>query len=196
MHEKTELSGAFILAPVPVVLVGCSHEELGRNLLAVAWCGIDCSDPETVHVSIRPERYSYRMISESQCFTVNMPTVEMTKIVDMCGTVSGREFTGEEGKGRAADKFELAGLTASPAKIIQAPLVAECPVNLECVVKNVIPLGVHQMFIGEVVAKHADDEVLTGGKLDFSRIPLITYVNGEYWSLGQPVGKYGFSKSD
>ncbi len=189
MHEKTELSGLFILAPVPVVLVACAHEELGRNLLTIAWCGIDCSDPETVHVSIRPERHSYRMIAESGCFTVNMPTVEMTKAVDMCGVISGSDVLDSEG-----DKFDTVGLTAVPAKIVEAPLVAECPVNLECTVKNVIPVGVHHMFIGEVVAKHADKEVLTDGKLDFSKIPLITYVNGEYWSLGQSVGRYGFSK--
>jgi flavin reductase (DIM6/NTAB) family NADH-FMN oxidoreductase RutF len=194
MHDKTELSGSFILAPVPVVLVACSHEELGRNVLTIAWCGINCSDPETVHVSIRPERFSYRMISESGCFTVNMPTVEMTKIVDMCGIRSGREFAGKDEPVSKDDKFDLAALTAAPAKIVQAPLVAECPVNLECEVKNVIPVGVHHMFVGEVVAKHADSEVMTDGKLDFSRIPLITYVNGEYWSLGQPVGRYGFSK--
>ena len=191
MHDKTELTGSFIMAPVPVVLVACSHEQLGRNLLTIAWTGIDCSDPATVHVSIRPERHSYRMISESGCFTVNIPTVEMTKIVDMCGVISGRETADSEN-----DKFDRVGLTAAPAKIVQAPLVAECPVNLECKVRNVIPVGVHHMFIGEVVAKHADSEVLTDGKLDFSRIPLITYVNGEYWSLGQPVGYYGFSKNE
>ena len=76
MNNKKELHGNFIMAPVPVVLVGCSHEELGNNLLTIAWCGIDCSDPATVHVSIRPERHSYRMIKESKCFTVNMPTVD------------------------------------------------------------------------------------------------------------------------
>lgn len=186
MHEKKELRGNFIIAPVPVVLVACSHEKLGRNLLTIAWCGIDCSDPETVHVSIRPERHSYRMILESGCFTVNIPTVEMIRIVDMCGVISGSE----------GDKFERVGLTAAPAKIVQAPLVAECPINLECEVKHMIPVGVHHMFIGEVVAKHADEEVLTDGKLDFAKIPLITYVNGEYWSLGEPVGRYGFSKRE
>ncbi len=191
MHDKTELSGSFIMAPVPVVLVACSHEELGRNLLTIAWCGIDCSDPATVHVSIRPERHSYRMINESKCFTVNIPTAEMTKVVDLCGVISGSEFLDSE-----SDKFDRAGLTAAPAKIVKAPLVAECPVNLECEVKQVIPVGVHHMFIGEVVAKHADKQVLTDGKLDFSKIPLITYVNGEYWSLGQPVGYYGYSKKE
>ena len=189
MHKKIDLAGSFIMAPVPVVLVACSHEELGRNLLTIAWCGIDCSDPETVHVSIRPERHSYRMIAESGCFTVNMPTVEMTKAVDLCGVISGSDLSDLEG-----DKFDRAGLTAAPAKIVEAPLVAECPINLECKVKNVIPVGVHHMFIGEVVAKHADEKVMTDGKLDFSKIPLISYVNGEYWSLGQPVGRYGFSK--
>jgi len=184
MHKKKELTGSFILAPVPVVLVACSHEELGRNLLTIAWCGIDCSDPETVHVSIRPERHSYRMIAESGCFTVNIPTADMTRVVDMCGVISGSD----------GDKFDAAGLTAIPGKIVQAPLVAECPVNLECEVRNVIPVGVHHMFIAEVVAKHADEDAMTDGKLDFSKIPLITYVNGEYWSLGQAVGTYGFSK--
>lgn len=184
MHDKQELTGSFIMAPVPVVLVACSHEELGRNLLTIAWCGINCSDPETVHVSIRPERHSYRMMAESGCFTVNIPTAGMTRVVDLCGVISGSD----------GDKFDAAGLTAAPAKIVQAPLVAECPINLECEVKNVIPVGVHHMFIGEVAAKHVDEEVMTDGKLDFSKIPLITYVNGEYWSLGQPVGRYGFSK--
>jgi flavin reductase (DIM6/NTAB) family NADH-FMN oxidoreductase RutF len=186
MHEKTELSGSFILAPVPAVLVACSHKDLGRNLLTIAWCGINCSDPETLHVSIRPERYSYRMISESKCFTVNIPTVDMAGIVDECGIVSGSD----------GDKFERTGLTAVPAKVVSAPLVAECPINIECRVKDVIPIGVHHMFIGEVVAKHASEDSLTDGKLDFSRIPLITYVHGQYWSLGEPVGTYGFSKSD
>ena len=189
MHEKTDLSGSFIMAPVPVVLVACAHEELGRNLLTIAWTGIDCSDPATVHVSIRPERHSYRMIAESGCFTVNIPTVDMAATVDLCGLISGSEFSGSE-----EDKFDVAGLTAAPAKEIQAPLVAECPINLECRVTNIIPVGVHHMFIGEVVARHADSEVLTDGKLDFSKIPLITYVNGEYWSLGKPVGRYGYSK--
>ena len=185
IHDKLELSGSFILAPVPVVLVACAHEELGRNLLTIAWCGIDCSDPETVHVSIRPERHSYRMIAETGCFTVNIPTVDMAQVVDECGILSGSD----------GDKFERVGLTAAPAKIIEAPLVVECPINLECKVRNVISVGVHHMFIGEVVAKHADKDVIKDGKLDFSRIPLITYVNGEYWSLGQSVGTYGFSRN-
>jgi len=184
MPDKTRISGSFILAPTPVVLIGCSHEELGRNVLTVAWCGVACSDPATVSISIRPERHSYRMIEESRCFTVNIPTVDLVRALDLCGTLSGAD----------GDKFEAAGLTAAPSTSVEAPLVAECPVNLECTVKNIFPAGVHHVFWGEVVARHADPFVLTDGRLDFSKIPLITYVQGEYWSLGRPLGKHGFSK--
>ena len=117
MNKKKELHGNFIMAPVPVVLVGCSHEELGNNLLTIAWCGIDCSDPATVHVSIRPERHSYRMINESKCFTVNMPTVDMARVVDLCGVISGAD----------GDKFDAAGLTAAPAiaKVVAGLVVSD-----------------------------------------------------------------------
>lgn len=185
MANKTEISGSFILAPVPVVLVACRHERLGRNVLTVAWCGVACSDPETIAVSIRPERHSYRMIAESGGFTVNIPTVAMVEEVDCCGQVSGAQ----------GDKFERAGLTAADAKIVPAPLVAECPVNIECSLGKIVPAGVHHIFLGRVVAKHADGAALKDGRLDFSKIPLLAYVNGEYWSLGGPVGRFGLSGS-
>lgn len=182
-EKKLEIQTPLIMAPVPVVLVACAHEELGYNLLTIAWCGVDCSKPEMIHVSIRPGRYSYRMIKESGCFTVNIPTADLTRQVDLCGVVSGKD----------GDKFERAELTPLPASKVQAPLVAECPVNIECEVREVLELGVHHMFIGEVVAKHASAELVTGGKLDLTDLPLITYVNGEYRVLGDVVGRSGFS---
>ena len=181
--EKLEVKTPLILAPVPVVLVACAHEELGYNVLTIAWCGVDCSNPEMIHVSIRPSRHSYRMIKESGCFTVNVPTVELTRQVDLCGVVSGKD----------GDKFERAGLTPLPASKVDAPLVAECPLNIECKVREVLELGVHHLFIGEVVAKHASPELVVGGKLDLTGLPLIAYVNGEYRVLGEVVGKSGFS---
>jgi flavin reductase (DIM6/NTAB) family NADH-FMN oxidoreductase RutF len=183
MSEKMNLSSQFILAPVPVVLVACAHEELGRNLLTVAWCGVSCSDPEMISVAIRPGRHSYGIIKESGVFTVNLPWRGMVRAVDLCGAVSGRD----------GDKFERAGLTAAAADVVAAPLVAECPVNLECRVKEILPLGAHHLFIGEVVAKHADARFVDGGGIDFGRIGLITYVKGEYWSLGEVIERAGFS---
>jgi len=191
MDEKISLEGSFLLAPVPVVLVACAHEELGRNLLTIAWCGVDCSEPPIVHVSIRPSRYSHRMIKESGCFTVNIPTVNMLHAVDLCGTVSGRE----------GDKFERAGLTPIGAAEVPAPLVAECPVNIECILKKKIPLGTHPLFIGEIIQVHIDQDILNNeGKIDFTKAAPLTYGavkkgEGEYWSLKKKIGKHGYSHS-
>jgi len=183
MQGKVPFDKSQILAPTAVVLVGCAHSELGRNLLTIAWTGVDCSDPPTVHVSVRPSRFSHRMIKESGCFTVNIPTCDILRQVDLCGVVSGRD----------GDKFKRAGLTPVRGEVVEAPLVAECPVNLECKVIHVVPLGVHDMFIGEIVARHADEPYVTDGRVDFSKLPLIAYVNREYWNLGGRIGTYGFS---
>lgn len=184
MKEKVSIDTTFLLAPVPVVLVGCAHEELGRNVLTIAWCGVGCSDPPSLSVSIRPNRYSYRIIKESECFTVNIPTRNLLHEVDLCGTVSGK----------FGDKFERSRLTPQPGTEVSAPIIAECPVNIECRVREVIELGFHHMFIGEIVAKRADPEVLKDGDIDFYRIPLISYVHGEYWSMGERIGQYGLSR--
>lgn len=174
MQRKLEVNDTFLLAPVPVVLVGCASEELGRNLLTIAWCGVDCSEPPLIHISVRPSRHSYRMIRESGCFTVNIPTKGILEKVNMCGLVSGRE----------GDKFERVGLTALSASKVQAPIVSECPVNIECEVRQVLELGVHHMFIGEVVAVRADEGLVReDGSLDLSGIELFAYVNGEYVAL-------------
>jgi flavin reductase (DIM6/NTAB) family NADH-FMN oxidoreductase RutF len=183
MSEKVSFTKAQILSPTPVVLVGCAHRELGMNVLTIAWSGVDCSEPPVVHVSIRPSRFSHRMVKESGCFTVNIPTRELLRQVDMCGILSGRD----------GGKFARAELTPDVSTVIEAPLVAECPVNLECKVLQVVSLGTHDMFIGEVVARHAEKSLVKNGKVAFEKLPLIAYVNGEYWSLGERIGIYGYS---
>ena len=185
MQEKVTFSKAQILSPTPVVLVGCAHRELGINLLTIAWTGVDCSDPPHIHVSIRPSRFSHRMIKESGCFTVNIPTRELVRQVDLCGVVSGRD----------GDKFARAGLTPVSAASVEAPIVAECPVNFECRLRQIVPLGVHDMFIGEIVERHADAIVVRNDRVEFGRLPLVVYVNGEYWSLGERIGTHGFSST-
>jgi flavin reductase (DIM6/NTAB) family NADH-FMN oxidoreductase RutF len=183
MLNKVDFDKSQILSPTPVVLVGCAHGELGENLLTIAWTGVDCSDPPTLHVSIRPSRFSHRIIKESGCFTVNVPTREMLRQVDLCGVLSGRD----------GNKFERVGLTPVRGDVVAAPLVAECPVNLECKVVHLVPLGAHDMFIGEVVARHAEEALVAQGRVDFSKLPLIVYANREYWSLGERIGTHGFS---
>jgi len=183
MDRKISFAPSQILSPTPVVLVGCAHPKLGKNVLTIAWTGVDCSDPPIIHVSIRPSRHSHRMIKESECFTVNVPTRELLRAVDLCGVVSGKE----------GDKFARAGLTPVDGEAVAAPLVAECPVNFECRLLRIVPLGVHDMFIGEVVARRADASVVKNGRVDFSKLSLVVYVNGEYWSVGERIGKHGFS---
>jgi flavin reductase (DIM6/NTAB) family NADH-FMN oxidoreductase RutF len=108
----------------------------------------------------------------------------MLHAVDLCGTISGKD----------GDKFEKAGLTPINGTAVQAPIIAECPVNLECRVRDIIELGIHDMFLGEIVVKHADSAIMKKGKLDLSSIPLIGYINGEYWSMGEKIGRYGCSQ--
>jgi flavin reductase (DIM6/NTAB) family NADH-FMN oxidoreductase RutF len=182
--EKVQYGGSFLLAPVPVVLVGCAHKELGKNLITIAWTGVDCSDPMILHVSIRPSRHSYRMIKESGCFTVNIPSTENLEAVEYCGIVSGSKV----------DKFEKCGLTAVDGLKVAAPIVEECPINLECEVKDVIELGLHHMFIGTVVEKHVRKSCMSKkGTIDPEKVDFISYVHGEYWSLGSRLERAGFS---
>jgi flavin reductase (DIM6/NTAB) family NADH-FMN oxidoreductase RutF len=136
-------------------------------------------------LGIRPHRYSYGLIDGSGEFVVNIPTVEILREVDFCGTVSGKDV----------DKFSETGLSPEPAEKVRPPLIRECPVNIECVLREKIPLGVHHLFIGEIVRVHVDQEVLNErGRIDFAKVSPFVYNQGEYWSLNHKIGLHGFSK--
>jgi len=151
----------------------------------LAWAGTVCSDPPLMGLGIRPHRHSYKLIDETKEFVVNIPTVEILKEADFCGVVSGKDV----------DKFSETGLTAEPAEKVKPPLIKECPVNVECIVRQKIPLGVHHLFIGEVVGVHVNKDVLDDkGRIDFSKLSPFVYNQGEYWSLNKKIGVHGFSK--
>lgn len=173
------------LFPCPVVLVTAVDSEGNPNIITLAWAGTVCSDPPMVGLGIRPYRYSYDLIEKSGEFVVNLPTVSILREVDFCGMVSGKEV----------DKFSQTGLTPEPAERVKSPLIRECPVNIECVLRRKIPLGVHHLFLGEIVSVHVDQGVLDeNGKLDFSKAAPFVYNQGEYWSLSKKLGVYGFSR--
>ena len=173
-----------MLSPVPVVLVTCMGEGAKPNILTIAWTGTVCSDPPMLSVAVRPERYSYRIIRDSGEFVVNVPSVHETKAVDYCGVVSGREV----------DKFEQTGLTPAPASKVRPPIIAECPVNIECRVQQEIELGTHTLFLARVVAVQADEGLITPhGRLALERAGLIAYAHGHYFALGKELGFFGFS---
>jgi flavin reductase (DIM6/NTAB) family NADH-FMN oxidoreductase RutF len=183
---KKRLSAGTALYPVPVIIVSCVDESGRANLVTLAWTGTVCSEPPMIGISLRPGRHSHPMIKQTGEFVVNIPSAEQVRVLDYVGSVSGRDIS---------DKFEAAGLTPMPAHLVKAPLVKECPFNIECKVRQVLSLGTHDLFLGEVVAVHADEEVLRAdGALDPEKAHPIAYIGGEYWSMGRRLGEHGLSK--
>jgi flavin reductase (DIM6/NTAB) family NADH-FMN oxidoreductase RutF len=185
IHVKVKKHPSTALFPCPVVLVTCVDSIGKPNIITLAWAGVACSDPPILGLGIRPQRYSYGLIEDSKELVVNIPTVEILRETDFCGVVSGRDI----------DKFSEIGLTAEPAEKVKPPLIKECPVNIECIVKEKIPLGVHHLFLGEVVCVHVDQDVLgEKERIEFSKISPFIYNQGEYWSLHKKIGVHGFSR--
>lgn len=173
---KKTISPQTILYPTPVVLVSCKDGEGKANIITLAWVGTVCSEPPMVAIGVRPGRYSYKLIADSKEFVVNIPTEDIVDKVEYCGIYSGKDV----------DKFKGTGLTQERAKKVKAPLIKECPVNIECIVRNELALGTHQLFIGEVVAIDIDESIIdSDGRIDYKRAKPIVYNNGEYWSLGE-----------
>ena len=173
-----------MLYPVPAVMVSCADKEGRSNIITVAWAGTVCSSPAMVSISIRPERFSYHMIRETGEFVVNLTTEKLVRAADLCGVKSGRD----------TDKWKLAGLTPEKASRVTAPLIAESPVNIECRVTDMIPLGSHHMFLGEVLAVQVDASLLDrNGRLDLQKAAPAVYSHGEYYGLGKLAGTFGYS---
>lgn len=173
-----------MLYPVPAVLVSCRDKKGNDNVLTVAWAGTICSDPAMLSISVRKERYSYPMIKESGEFVVNLTTRELVRATDYCGVKSGRD----------EDKFAAAGLTKGEAEKINAPIIMESPVNLECRVVNVLELGSHDMFLAEVVNVQVSDEYMDEkGGFHLNDAKLLAYSHGEYYALGEKLGTFGYS---
>jgi flavin reductase (DIM6/NTAB) family NADH-FMN oxidoreductase RutF len=189
-HAREEIQVAKItrkpstyLYPVPVVLVSCGIEK--PNIITLAWVGTVCSDPPMVGIAVRPDRHSHQLIEETGEFVVNIPGEELLEATDRCGHSSGREI----------DKFAATGLTTEPATEVGTPLIAECHVNMECKVRQKLELGAHDLFLGEVVAVHIDEEVLdeAGRRIDYGSARPFVLTFAEYRGLGPPLGAYGCS---
>lgn len=173
-----------MLYPVPAVMISCGRKGEKPNIITVAWTGTICSDPVMVSISVRPERYSYDIIKETGEFVINLTTEELVRATDFCGVKSGRD----------TDKFKEMKLTAAPANNVSCPIIAESPVNIECRVKDILPLGSHHMFLAEVVAVDVSEKYMNeDGKFELNKTGLTTYSHGEYFTLGKSLGKFGWS---
>lgn len=180
---KIERKPSTALLPTPVVLLSVAgHGKEQANIITLAWVGTVCSDPPMLSVAIRPSRHSHHLVNAAREFVVNVPRVEQLEAVDTAGVWSGAEH----------DKFEELGLTATPAARVAAPLIEECPINIECVVRHQMSLGAHDLYIAEIIAVQYDEDVLDArGRVQSGKLAPIAYVEGEYWSLGEQIGSHG-----
>lgn len=173
-----------MLYPVPAVMVSCQRIGEKPNIITAAWVGTICSDPAMLSVSIRKERYSYGIIKETKDFVVNLVTKELVYAADYCGVKSGRDV----------DKFVEMKLTPQKMEHINAPGILQSPVNLECVVKDIISLGSHYMFLSEIAGVTVDERYMDkSGKFHLNDAGLTAYSHGEYYELGNKIGTFGFS---
>lgn len=181
--SKVQWKGGTFIYPIPAVMISCGTME-ESNIITVAWTGILNTNPAMCYISVRPERYSHNIIKENGEFAINLTTRQLAYATDWCGVKSGRDV----------DKFKEMKLTKEKANIISVPLIKESPVSVECKVKEIVPLGSHDMFVAEIVAIDADEKYIDEkGAFDIGKCDLIAYANGGYYPLEKKIGKFGYS---
>ena len=162
--QKKEANKKGALQPAPKVLVSCRGLDGEDNALAVGYCGNCSYAPPMIMVGIVPTRYSYKMIKESGCFVVNLVDQSYQEIFNYLGKVSKRD----------SDKLKDMKVKTENGKVVNAPILADCPINIECTVVDSIMTGSHEMFIGKVEYVHADENLVNeDGSIDFSNISFI-----------------------
>lgn len=182
--EKVNWKPGTHIYPLPATLVSCGDSPDNYNLITVAWTGTINSKPPMCYISLRKERHSYDIIAQTGEFVINLTTGELVKATDWCGVKSGKNY----------DKFQQMNLTPGKSKIVKAPIIQESPLNIECTISRIIPLGSHDMLLADVVNIQANAEYFDKqGAFRLDRAGLITYAHGQYYALGKKLGKFGFS---
>ena len=180
---RIQFKGGALLAPVPPALITCGTPEK-PNIMTAAWTGIINTKPPKTYVSIRPERYSYSIIKETGECVINLTTASLVRTADFCGVRSGRDI----------DKFEKCGIHPLASTAVTAPSLAESPLSLECKVFDIISLGSHDMFLFDVMAVTAEENLIDEkGRLCLEKCGLAAYAHGDYFALGKKLGDFGFS---
>ena len=164
LSEKGQANMKSCLQPLPKVLVSCRGLNGEDNVLAVAYCGNCSYDPPMVMVGIVPTRYSYNMIKESGCFVVNLVDKKNKDKFDYLGSHSKRD----------GDKLSEAKVSLQDGKFVKAPILTDCPVNIECTIVDSIVTGSHEMFIGKIEYVHADADIIDkNGNVDYAKIDFL-----------------------
>ena len=183
--NKVDFKGSVVLNPVPVVLITSRNKEGKENVFTVGWTGTICTRPPMLSISIRPERLSYEYITESMEFVVNLPSSKMARALDYCGVKSGRKF----------NKIKDMNFSMKEGTMVNVPYIDDCPITIECKVRQIVKLGSHDMFIADVLSSHINENLIDEkGKIHFEKANLISYSHGEYFKLPEtPIGYFGFS---
>lgn len=183
--SKIDFKGSVILNPVPAVLITTKNKNGKENVFTVAWTGTICTKPPMLSISVRPERLSYEYIKETMEFVVNMPSSNIVKAVDYCGVKTGRKN----------NKIKEMGFTMKECDKINASYIDECPVSIECKVREIIPLGSHDLILADVLCSHIDQSLLDNkGKIHLEEAKLINYCHGEYYPMTKKsLGSFGYS---
>lgn len=180
---KKSFKGGTLLAPLPPAMVSCGDME-NSNIITIGWTGILNSTPPVTYVSIRPSRHSYSIIKEKREFVINLTSEELAKAADYCGIYTGAKV----------DKFEKCNLTKEEATEVSCPMIAEAPVSIECRVRDIVPLGTHDVFVADILAVNVADEFVDeSGKIRMDKADLVAYAHGEYFALGKKLGSFGYS---
>ena len=181
--SKISWKGGTLLAPVPPVLVTCGTIDK-PNVLTIGWTGICATHPPMTYISVRPTRYSYDIIKSSGEYVINLTTKSMVHAVDFCGVKSGKD----------TDKFAVCGLHPEPCSVGNTPCLAESPLSLVCKVVSTTDLSSHTMFLAEIIGIEADERYIDeNGKLNLHQCGLLAYAHGEYFTLGEKLGTFGYS---
>ena len=182
---KTDWKPGNMVYPLPAVMVSVGGSPEEYNIITVAWTGTICSDPPMCYISVRKGRHSYELLKNYRAFVINLTTKDLAFATDWCGVRSGRRY----------NKFEEMKLTPGKATVVNAPTIEEAPINIECEVTEVLPLGSHDMFMAKIVNVRAEEVLIDPetGAFSMKKAGLIAYAHGQYYELGKALGKFGFS---
>ncbi|MBN1253096.1 MAG: flavin reductase family protein [Bacteroidales bacterium] len=183
--SKVNWNPGTLIYPLPAVMVSMGNSVSEHNIITISWTGTINTNPPMCYISIRPGRHSYEILKRNMEFVINLTTQELAHAADWCGVKSGKNL----------NKFNEMNLHTEKAQVVNAPLIKESPLNIECKVNRIIPLGSHDMFIAEVVAVSADEKFINSetGSFELNRAGLISYAHGFYYKQGTEIGKFGFS---
>ena len=178
---KILLGSQTLIYPMPVLLVGSNVDDK-PNFMTLAWGGIANGEPPMISVAIRRSRHTLKGIRQNSTFSVNIPSSDMVTEADYCGITSGSRV----------NKVEVCRFKVFYGKLGNAPLIEQCPINLECKVMHILDLGSHALVVGRIEESHVSESCLTNGKPDVNKIKPMTYIRSpatQYRALGEVLAK-------